>query len=182
MLERSGCFSKKVELDFFNKVALTEVMTFNVNGSVTEDDTGVTISGSKSCQLSSVISTVTFEETDEYYKKGIPYTGWMKLASADGTPIKGQTIYLFTEWGSQRLNQSYETDDSGRAFFCLDTCNWSYPVSLRVTLGFSQEEALPGADISLHLHSDAGSLCTVRAVDKSTVLMKPKEELTRDKV
>ncbi|KAJ1122249.1 hypothetical protein NDU88_000748 [Pleurodeles waltl] len=258
-LERSGCFSKKVELDFFNKVALTEVMTFNVNGSVTEDDTGVTISGSKSCQLSSVISTVTFEETDEYYKKGIPYTGWMKLASADGTPIKGQTIYLFTELGSQLLNQSYKTDDSGRAFFCLDTCDWSYPVSLRgsfkaqwqqwdyekvvpryqnaflhlkpfysksksflkiqsvrgelpcgrtqhvqvdyiiqrnelhedakhmdlhyvVTLGFSQEEALPGADISLHLHSAAGSLCAVRAVDKSTVLMKPKEELTRDKV
>ncbi|KAJ1122241.1 hypothetical protein NDU88_000743, partial [Pleurodeles waltl] len=52
----------------------------------------------------------------------------------------------------------------------------------QVTLGFSQEEALPGADIALHLHSAASSLCAVRAVDKSTVLMKPEEELTRDKV
>ncbi|XP_069057673.1 alpha-2-macroglobulin-like protein 1 [Pleurodeles waltl] len=292
------------------------------------DVTGVTISGSKSCQLSSDIATVTFEETDEYYKKGIPYTGWLTLASADGTPIKDQTVYLFTEWGSQGLNQSYETDDSGRAFFSLDTSDRSSSVNLRgsfkleqqhwdygkvvpryqdaylwlkpfysksksflkihsvrgelpcghtqdvqvdyiiqrnelhedaehmdlhyvasskagiihegtkkiavdkeqgvkgtcsielpvstdwapstklfvytifedgevaaattnlnvvkcfkneVTLGFSQEEALPGADISLHLHSAAGSLCAVRAVDKSTVLMKPKEELTRDK-
>ncbi|XP_078507539.1 alpha-2-macroglobulin-like protein 1 isoform X2 [Lissotriton helveticus] len=328
-LERSGCFSKKVELDFFNMTERSYTMTFDVEGSVTEDDTDVTLSGSRSCTISSDIATVTFEGTDDYYKKGIPYTGLMKLASADGTPMKGQTVYLFSEWGMQRLNQSYETDDSGRVFFSLNTSDWTSSVNLRgsfkleqqpweygkvvphyqdaymwlkpfysksksflkihsaqgqlpcghsqdlqvdyiiqrnelhehaehmdlfylvsskggiihegnkklavgkehvlkgtfvielpistefaplakvlvftifedgevaaattnlnvvkcfkneVTLGFSQEEALPGADISLHLHSAAGSLCAVRAVDKSTVLMKPEEELTSEKV
>ncbi|KAJ1122237.1 hypothetical protein NDU88_000739 [Pleurodeles waltl] len=52
----------------------------------------------------------------------------------------------------------------------------------KVTLGFSTEEALPGTDISLQLHSAAGSLCAVRAMDKSTVLMKPEKELTNNKV
>ncbi|KAJ1122242.1 hypothetical protein NDU88_000743, partial [Pleurodeles waltl] len=130
-LERTGCFSKKVELDFFNMTAHSYMMTFDVSGSVTEDDTDVTLSGSKSCQISSDIATVTFEETDEYYKKGIPYTGWMKLASADGTPIKDQTVNLFTDW---QLNQSYETDDFGRAFFSLDTSDWSSSVNLRGSL------------------------------------------------
>ncbi|KAJ1122236.1 hypothetical protein NDU88_000738 [Pleurodeles waltl] len=50
-----------------------------------------------------------------------------------------------------------------------------------VTLRFSPEEALPGADITLQLYSVAGSLYSVRAVDKRTVLMQPKEELTGEK-
>ncbi|OCT69757.1 hypothetical protein XELAEV_18036681mg [Xenopus laevis] len=52
----------------------------------------------------------------------------------------------------------------------------------KVTVGFSPDEVLPGSDVSLQVQAAAGSLCGLRVVDKSVVLMKPKEELTADKI
>ncbi|XP_007055680.2 alpha-2-macroglobulin-like protein 1 [Chelonia mydas] len=40
----------------------------------------------------------------------------------------------------------------------------------KVTLGFSEEEDLPGSKVNLHLKADPGSLCSIRAVDKSVLL------------
>ncbi|XP_068113615.1 alpha-2-macroglobulin-like isoform X2 [Hyperolius riggenbachi] len=52
----------------------------------------------------------------------------------------------------------------------------------KVSLGFSPDEVLPGSDISVQVHASPGSLCGLRVVDKSVVLMKPEKELTVDKV
>uniref|UniRef100_A0A5S6K3W9 Growth hormone-regulated TBC protein 1 n=1 Tax=Xenopus tropicalis TaxID=8364 RepID=A0A5S6K3W9_XENTR len=52
----------------------------------------------------------------------------------------------------------------------------------KVSVDFSPDEVLPGADVSLQVQAAAGSLCGLRVVDKSVVLMKPDKELTADKV
>uniref|UniRef100_A0A1B8Y5Q4 Alpha-2-macroglobulin-like protein 1 n=1 Tax=Xenopus tropicalis TaxID=8364 RepID=A0A1B8Y5Q4_XENTR len=52
----------------------------------------------------------------------------------------------------------------------------------KVSVGFSPDEVLPGADVSLQVQAAAGSLCGLRVVDQSVVLMKPDKELTADKI
>uniref|UniRef100_A0A803K6Y1 Alpha-2-macroglobulin-like 1 n=1 Tax=Xenopus tropicalis TaxID=8364 RepID=A0A803K6Y1_XENTR len=52
----------------------------------------------------------------------------------------------------------------------------------KVSVGFSPDEVLPGADVSLQVQAAAGSLCGLRVVDQSVVLMKPDKELTADQI
>ncbi|NXJ96509.1 A2ML1 protein, partial [Corythaixoides concolor] len=49
-----------------------------------------------------------------------------------------------------------------------------------VKLGFSDTVALPGSAVSLHLQAAPGSLCSIRAVDQSVLLLRPEAELSRD--
>ncbi|XP_063290827.1 alpha-2-macroglobulin-like [Pelobates fuscus] len=52
----------------------------------------------------------------------------------------------------------------------------------KVSVGFSTGEVLPGSNVYLQIQAGAGSLCGIRVVDQSVVLMKPERELTADKV
>ncbi|XP_073451727.1 alpha-2-macroglobulin-like protein 1 isoform X2 [Aquarana catesbeiana] len=52
----------------------------------------------------------------------------------------------------------------------------------KVSVGFSPDEVLPGSDVSLQVQAAPGSLCGLRVVDKSVVLMKPEAELTSEKI
>ncbi|NWY20614.1 A2ML1 protein, partial [Aphelocoma coerulescens] len=49
-----------------------------------------------------------------------------------------------------------------------------------VKLGFSDAVALPGSTVHLHLQAAPGSLCSIRAVDESVLLLRPEAELSRD--
>nr|XP_006120000.1 alpha-2-macroglobulin-like protein 1 [Pelodiscus sinensis] len=51
----------------------------------------------------------------------------------------------------------------------------------KVTLAFSETEDLPGSKVSLNLKADPGSLCSIRAVDKS-VLLKEDNIMTPESV
>ncbi|KAF1402140.1 Alpha-2-macroglobulin-like protein 1, partial [Spheniscus humboldti] len=51
-----------------------------------------------------------------------------------------------------------------------------------VKLGFSDTVALPGSAVHLHLQAAPGSLCSIRAVDQSVLLLRPEAELSRDTV
>uniref|UniRef100_A0A8C4SXG6 Alpha-2-macroglobulin-like protein 1 n=1 Tax=Erpetoichthys calabaricus TaxID=27687 RepID=A0A8C4SXG6_ERPCA len=52
----------------------------------------------------------------------------------------------------------------------------------KVELRFSSSRELPGGDTNLHLQAKPGSLCSVRSVDKSVLLMDSSHELTADVV
>ncbi|XP_069609940.1 alpha-2-macroglobulin-like protein 1 [Ranitomeya imitator] len=52
----------------------------------------------------------------------------------------------------------------------------------KVTLDFSKKEALPGSDVTLRISADPGSLCSVRAVDKGVLLLRPEAEISEDTV
>ncbi|KAK2881192.1 hypothetical protein Q8A67_018460 [Cirrhinus molitorella] len=47
----------------------------------------------------------------------------------------------------------------------------------KVSLKFSSPTALPGEKISLNLKASAGSLCSVRAIDQSVLLLRPEADL-----
>ncbi|NXE56694.1 A2ML1 protein, partial [Casuarius casuarius] len=51
-----------------------------------------------------------------------------------------------------------------------------------VKLGFSDTVALPGSAVHLHLQAAPGSLCSIRAVDHSVLLLRPAAELSRASV
>uniref|UniRef100_A0A2K6G6W9 Alpha-2-macroglobulin like 1 n=1 Tax=Propithecus coquereli TaxID=379532 RepID=A0A2K6G6W9_PROCO len=52
----------------------------------------------------------------------------------------------------------------------------------QVSLGFSPSRQLPGADVELQLQAAPGSLCAVRAVDESVLLLRPETELSNSSV
>ncbi|RVE75123.1 hypothetical protein OJAV_G00013720 [Oryzias javanicus] len=61
-----------------------------------------------------------------------------------------------------------------------------FPIQLclnnKVTLKFSAPQELPGAKSTLTLRARSGSLCSVRAIDQSVLLLKSEQELTTDYV
>ena len=52
----------------------------------------------------------------------------------------------------------------------------------QVSLDFSPSQQLPGADVDLQLRAAPGSLCAVRAVDESVLLLRPESELSNRSV
>ncbi|XP_067387065.1 alpha-2-macroglobulin-like protein 1 [Emydura macquarii macquarii] len=52
----------------------------------------------------------------------------------------------------------------------------------QVKMGFSTNETLPGSTVQLQLQAASGSVCAVRAVDKSVLLVRPEGELTNQTV
>ncbi|XP_007101900.2 alpha-2-macroglobulin-like protein 1 [Physeter macrocephalus] len=48
----------------------------------------------------------------------------------------------------------------------------------QVSLGFSPSQQLPGADVDLQLQAAPQSLCAIRAVDESVLLLRPESELS----
>ncbi len=67
-------------------------------------------------------------------------------------------------------------------FFLSSMCDESVPVLLKVSLKFSSPTALPGEKTSLNLKASAGSLCSVRAIDQSVLLLRPEAEFNADSV
>ncbi|KAM3910299.1 alpha-2-macroglobulin-like protein 1 [Leptodactylus fuscus] len=76
----------------------------------------------------------------------------------------------------------YTVSPSGR--MAADTTQVQVPVFLKhkVSLKFSEDEVLPGSSTKLQLQANGGSLCALRAVDKSVVMMKPEAELSESKI
>ncbi|XP_040594422.1 alpha-2-macroglobulin-like protein 1 isoform X3 [Mesocricetus auratus] len=52
----------------------------------------------------------------------------------------------------------------------------------QVSIGFSPSQQLPGTDVELQLQAAPGSLCAVRAVDESVLLLRPERELSNSSV
>ncbi|KAK7826257.1 hypothetical protein U0070_021271, partial [Myodes glareolus] len=52
----------------------------------------------------------------------------------------------------------------------------------QVSIGFSPSQQLPGTEVELQLQAAPGSLCAVRAVDESVLLLRPESELTNSSV
>uniref|UniRef100_A0A8C9QQ96 Alpha-2-macroglobulin-like n=1 Tax=Scleropages formosus TaxID=113540 RepID=A0A8C9QQ96_SCLFO len=52
----------------------------------------------------------------------------------------------------------------------------------KVSLKFSSSQELPGEKTSLEVKADPGSLCSLRAIDKSVLLMEPHQDLTIDSI
>ncbi|NXB03385.1 A2MG protein, partial [Cnemophilus loriae] len=76
----------------------------------------------------------------------------------------------------------YTTSPSGEVIassedFQVETC-----LPNKVRLSFAPKEGLPASNTHLQLHTSPRSLCALRAVDKSVLLMKPENELSPSSV
>ncbi|KAM8924711.1 alpha-2-macroglobulin-like protein 1 [Pelodytes ibericus] len=76
----------------------------------------------------------------------------------------------------------FTVSDSGAV--AADTMTYQVTPCLKqdVSLQFSENKVLPGSGVKLNLRAAPGSLCALRVVDKSVVLMKPEDELTEAKI
>ncbi|XP_065278920.1 alpha-2-macroglobulin-like protein 1 [Emys orbicularis] len=127
----NGCFSREVEMARLVPTDSGYGMSLQAKASLVEEGTGVEINATKSCKVVSKIPIVTFEDDDDTYKAGIPYTGKMLLETADGSALKNEKLQLFVSYGDKNKNQTFLTDESGRASFELDTSGWTGWVTLR---------------------------------------------------
>ncbi|NXX58955.1 A2ML1 protein, partial [Scopus umbretta] len=128
--EKNGCFSTEVLLTAFNLTSPRYQKQFQVQASLVEDGTGLEVKNAKSCKILPEILIVTFENTDDFYKPGIPYTGTMLLKGADGAVLPQKELLLIIRHQGKDKIQTLLTDRSGRASFELETSDWSGTISL----------------------------------------------------
>ncbi|XP_042688696.1 alpha-2-macroglobulin-like protein 1 [Centrocercus urophasianus] len=124
--EKNGCFSTEVLMSSFNLSNYRLRKEFQVKASLVEEGTGVEMNNTKTCKVLEKIFTVTFENTDDFYKRGLPYTGTMHVKRADSSAAGGQQLVLLVN----NKRHSFLTDESGRASFELDTSGWTETVRL----------------------------------------------------
>ncbi|KAK2516629.1 alpha-2-macroglobulin-like protein [Columba livia] len=128
--KKNGCFSTEVLLAAFSLTSSMYQKQFQVQASLVEDGTGLELKNTKSCKILPEIFTVTFENMDDFYKPGIPYTGMMLLKGADGSVLPEKQLLLIVSQMGQDTRRTLLTDGSGRASFELETSGWSGTVTL----------------------------------------------------
>ncbi|XP_073452105.1 alpha-2-macroglobulin-like protein 1 isoform X2 [Aquarana catesbeiana] len=126
--DRSGCSEMEVQTEAYNLNSYNYLMNFDAEASVIEDGTGIQCNATSSSKVSAMITKVTFAETEasnSYYKSGLRYKGKLKLAGADGSPMKSQTLYVTEKYDTVIKEHVYETDEKGEVCFSLDTKPWN---------------------------------------------------------
>ncbi|NWQ83729.1 A2ML1 protein, partial [Columbina picui] len=129
--KKNGCFSTQVLLAAFNLTSSIYQKQLQVQASLVEDGTGLELKNTKTCKILPEILTVTFENTDDFYKPGIPYTGMMLLKGADGSVLPQRQLLLVITQRGKDTTRTLLTDRLGRASFELETSDWSGTVTLR---------------------------------------------------
>ncbi|NXW83856.1 A2MG protein, partial [Alopecoenas beccarii] len=76
----------------------------------------------------------------------------------------------------------YTTSPSGEVIASSADFQAEHCLPNKVRLSFVPKEGLPASNTRLQLHTSPRSLCALRAVDKSVLLMKPEDELSPSSV
>ncbi|XP_065433705.1 alpha-2-macroglobulin-like protein 1 [Chrysemys picta bellii] len=152
--KRNGCFSREVGTDPLKLSHSGYRMSLQAKVSLVEEGTGVELNVTKSCDIMSEIPMVTFEDADATYKAGMPYTGKMLLETEDGSVLKNEKLQLFVSYGDKNKNQTFLTDESGRASFELDTSGWTGWVTLRGHFKQVDHSSLNGRDYPSYRDAD----------------------------
>ncbi|NWQ90632.1 A2ML1 protein, partial [Burhinus bistriatus] len=168
--EKNGCLSTEVSLTPFNTTSSMTQKQLQVQASLVEDGTGLEQKTTKSCKILSEIFTVTFENTDDFYKPGIPYTGTMLLTGATGAVLPQKQLLLVVHQQGKERRQTFLTDRSGRVSFELETSGWSGTVTLRgqvnETAHSQNDDIYQNADIYLSpFYSASRSFLHIRQLE-----------------
>ncbi|KAM6473947.1 alpha-2-macroglobulin-like [Liasis olivaceus] len=118
-----GCLSRTVKTKLFQLKQKGFQISIEVEGKITEEGTGVELTGRASIEVTPVLSTVTFEKMDTYYKPGIPYFVQAKLVDSFNVPIVNAIIKI--QVGQILWNVENTTDEQGRVQFFIDTTNFT---------------------------------------------------------
>ncbi|NXO52701.1 A2ML1 protein, partial [Aramus guarauna] len=131
---RNGCFSTEVLLAAFDLISFHYESQLYVYASLLEKGTGMRRTVTKTCTIVNDIATITFENTDKFYRPGIPYTGTMLLKVINGSALKEREFLLVVKTTEKTQKKPLLMDRSGRASFKLETSDWTDEVSLHAEL------------------------------------------------
>uniref|UniRef100_A0A8B9UQ06 Alpha-2-macroglobulin n=1 Tax=Anas zonorhyncha TaxID=75864 RepID=A0A8B9UQ06_9AVES len=118
-----GCVSDVVRTKIFQLQRSGYKMNIEVQGKITEDGTGIEMVGTGSCEITSIMSKVSFHLLDSYYRPGIPLFGMVKLVDGIDAPIANETIRISVNEGNYEGN--YTTDEQGQSWFSIDTTTFT---------------------------------------------------------
>ncbi|XP_010853776.1 PREDICTED: LOW QUALITY PROTEIN: ovostatin homolog 2-like [Bison bison bison] len=115
---KNGCVSQIVNTKVFQLYRSGLFMSFYITTTVTEIGTGVQISKKSSIFITPVLGSVSFENMDPFYRRGISYFGTLKFSGPNNVPMVNKLLQLEL---NDRLVGNYTTDENGEAQFSIDT-------------------------------------------------------------
>ncbi|NXL07872.1 A2ML1 protein, partial [Mesembrinibis cayennensis] len=181
---RNGCFSTEVPVASFNLTGFHYRSRLYANASLLEEGTGEH-SPTKSSMIVYDTATIIFENTDKFYKPGIPCTGTVLLKGANGSALKEKELLLVINGREETQRKTLLTDGSGRASFELDTSGWNDKVTLRGELKDDPptseregKEYLNYRTVTRYLYpssSDSKSFLKIHRVEKKLLCSRPQQ-------
>ncbi|KAM6399435.1 alpha-2-macroglobulin-like protein 1 [Rhynochetos jubatus] len=154
---RNGCFSTEVLMSSFNLTGFHYRSWLYAYASLLEERTGMRRFAVKRCNIVYEIATITFENTDKFYKPGIPDTGTVLLKGTNVSALKEEFLLMVNDSGEIQ-NKTLPIDESGQASFELDTSGWNDKVSLHGELKDYQPASEPKGNEHLNHRSVTRSL------------------------
>uniref|UniRef100_A0A8C0UK21 Alpha-2-macroglobulin n=1 Tax=Cyanistes caeruleus TaxID=156563 RepID=A0A8C0UK21_CYACU len=118
-----GCVSGVVRTKVFQLLRKGYEMSIEVQGKITEDGTGIEMTGTGSCGITSTMSRIHFDLLDYVYKPGIPLFGMVKLVDGTDAPLANETITITV--GGNKYKGNYTTDEQGQSWFSIDTISFT---------------------------------------------------------
>uniref|UniRef100_A0A8C7B1L0 OVOS protein n=1 Tax=Neovison vison TaxID=452646 RepID=A0A8C7B1L0_NEOVI len=115
---RNGCNTQTVNTKVFQLYRSEFFMSFHITGTVTEFGTGVQISERASTFITQLLGSVSFENMDPFYRRGISYFGTLKFSGPNNVPMVDKLLQLEL---NDRIIGNYTTDENGEAPFSFDT-------------------------------------------------------------
>ncbi|KAL2311201.1 hypothetical protein Nmel_002893 [Mimus melanotis] len=118
-----GCVSSVVRTKVFQLLRKGYEMSIEVQGKITEDGTGIEMTGTGSCGITSTMGKIRFDLLDYTYKPGIPLFGMVKLVDGTDAPLANETITITV--GGNKYKGNYTTDEQGQSWFSIDTTSFT---------------------------------------------------------
>ncbi|XP_063818758.1 alpha-2-macroglobulin-like protein 1 [Pseudophryne corroboree] len=138
--DRSGKLQALVSLSHFRARDSDYSRQLQVEATLEEDGTDVTFSATKTIDMKSDITKLSFKDSKSYYQPGAPYRGKLLLESYDGEPLGGEKVHLTTSFKGETVKETYITDSAGEVSFQLSTSSWSKSsVTLQATTNRTNE-------------------------------------------
>ncbi|CAM5081698.1 unnamed protein product [Natator depressus] len=131
-----GCVSNVVKTKIFQLKRKGYVMKIEVQGKITEEGTGVELTGTGSSEITGTMSKISFEQVDSHYIPGIPFSGQVKLVDGTDAPITNEIIRISI--GGNKYKANYTTNEEGRVWFSIDTVNFT-DTSIHITANHKSE-------------------------------------------
>ncbi|KAG8435793.1 hypothetical protein GDO86_013654 [Hymenochirus boettgeri] len=118
----NGCYYKVVNTKLFQMRRSGYEMKIIASAKITEEGTGVELTGEESSDIKTTLAKVSFRQVDSHYKRGIPLYGQVFLEDAAGNPISNETVTVFV--GYDGANITATTGQDGTANFSIDTSSF----------------------------------------------------------
>ncbi|RXN04002.1 alpha-2-macroglobulin 1 [Labeo rohita] len=122
MTDNTGCGSQVINVTEFG---LSSGGSFQVNCTVEESGTGVTMQGSTSAEFIRDYISVRFEDTPDTYRPGMIFKGKIMVSNLQSRPMKNEPVILYAHYGGKNVSVTLTTDINGIARFSFNTYDWS---------------------------------------------------------